>query len=94
MNRNVVVVSVDGLSSVDLPRLEVLPNFRELLELGSLCREMRGTYPTQTYPLHASLITVSAPILFFSRAELPRTGTGFADFYGFPRCTTSRERRD
>ena len=83
MNRNVVVVSVDGLSSVDLPRLEVLPNFRELLELGSLCREMRGIYPTQTYPLHASLIT-----------EPPRTGTGFVDFYGFPRCTTSRERRD
>ena len=61
MNRNVVVVSVDGLSSVDLPRLEVLPNFRELLELGSLCREMRGIYPTQTYPLHASLITGCYP---------------------------------
>jgi len=61
MNRRLVVVSVDGLSSVDLPRLEALPNFRELLERGSVCREMRGIYPTQTYPIHASLITGCYP---------------------------------
>jgi predicted AlkP superfamily pyrophosphatase or phosphodiesterase len=61
MNRNMVVVSVDGLSSADMLRLAVLPNFRALLELGSVCREMRGVYPTQTYPLHASLITGSYP---------------------------------
>ena len=61
MNRRVVVVSVDGLSSVDLPRLQMLPNFRELMERGSVCREMRGIYPTQTYPLHASLITGCYP---------------------------------
>ncbi|UCF97280.1 MAG: alkaline phosphatase family protein [Spirochaetaceae bacterium] len=56
-----VVVSVDGLSSVDLPHLESLPNFRELIQCGSYCRDMRGIYPTQTYPLHASLITGCYP---------------------------------
>jgi len=63
MHRSVVVVSIDGLSTVDLPYLESLPNFRELMGRGSLCREMRGIYPTQTYPLHASLITGCYPHL-------------------------------
>jgi predicted AlkP superfamily pyrophosphatase or phosphodiesterase len=61
MHRRVVVVSVDGLSTIDLPHLESLPGFRELLERGTLCREMRGIYPTQTYPLHASAITGCYP---------------------------------
>lgn len=61
MHRSVVVVSVDGLSSIDLPHLEALPNFRYLLEHGSFSRQMRGIYPTQTYPLHASLITGCCP---------------------------------
>ena len=63
MRRSVVVVSIDGLSSVDLPHLEALPHFRELLGRGSCCRAMRGIYPTQTYPLHASLITGCYPHL-------------------------------
>jgi predicted AlkP superfamily pyrophosphatase or phosphodiesterase len=61
MHRSVVVVSIDGLSTVDLPHLEGLPNFRALMEGGSLCRKMLGIYPTQTYPLHASLITGCYP---------------------------------
>ena len=63
MHRRVVVVSIDGLSTVDLPHLESLSNFRELMGRGSFCREMRGIYPTQTYPLHASLITGCYPHL-------------------------------
>jgi predicted AlkP superfamily pyrophosphatase or phosphodiesterase len=63
MYRSVVVVSIDGLSTVDLPYLESLANFRELMGRGSCCREMRGIYPTQTYPLHASLITGCYPHL-------------------------------
>lgn len=61
MHRSVVVVSIDGLSTVDLPQLESLPNFRELMARGSICRDMRGIYPTQTYPLHASVITGCYP---------------------------------
>ena len=57
MHRSVVVVSIDGLSTVDLPQLGSLPNFRELMARGSFCRDMRGIHPTQTYPLHASAIT-------------------------------------
>jgi predicted AlkP superfamily pyrophosphatase or phosphodiesterase len=63
MHRSVVVVSIDGLSTVDLPHLESLPSFRAILAHGSFCRDMRGIYPTQTYPLHASLITGCYPHL-------------------------------
>lgn len=61
MQRSVVVVSIDGLSTADLPHLESLANFRKLMENGSVCRGMRGIYPTQTYPLHASVITGCYP---------------------------------
>ena len=61
MHRSVVVVSIDGLSTVDLPHLESLANFRELMAQGCCCRDMRGVFPTQTYPLHASAITGCYP---------------------------------
>jgi predicted AlkP superfamily pyrophosphatase or phosphodiesterase len=61
MHRSVVVVSIDGLSTVDLPHLESLPNFSALTARGSICRDMRGIYPTQTYPLHASATTGCYP---------------------------------
>jgi predicted AlkP superfamily pyrophosphatase or phosphodiesterase len=61
MQRRVVVVSIDGLSTVDLRYLESLSNFGKLMKHGSFCREMRGIYPTQTYPLHASMITGCYP---------------------------------
>jgi predicted AlkP superfamily pyrophosphatase or phosphodiesterase len=61
MNRRVVVVSLDGLSSVDLAQLESLSSFKYLLDQGSVSRDLRGIYPTQTYPLHASMITGCYP---------------------------------
>jgi predicted AlkP superfamily pyrophosphatase or phosphodiesterase len=57
-----VVVSVDGLSTADFEQLQTLPNFGELIRTGSFCRRMRGIYPTQTYPLHATLITGTHPV--------------------------------
>jgi len=54
-------VSLDGLSTIDFPHLRRLPHFRRLIDSGSFCRQVRGIYPTQTYPLHASLITGTYP---------------------------------
>jgi len=56
-----VVVSLDGLATVDLPVIRGLPNFRRLLRAGALCRRLRGVYPTQTYTLHASVVTGARP---------------------------------
>ncbi len=59
--RRLVVVSLDGLSSIDFKIIKDLPHFKELLESGSLVRKAIGIYPTLTYPLHASIITGTYP---------------------------------
>ncbi|MBA7668820.1 hypothetical protein ES703_76936 [subsurface metagenome] len=56
-----LVVSLDGLSSADFGTIKELPHFKELLQSGALVREVKGVYPTQTYPLHASIITGTYP---------------------------------
>lgn len=53
----VVVISLDGLASSDIDFVRTLPTFRWLIETGSVAQNVIGVYPTQTYPLHASLIT-------------------------------------
>ena len=55
--RYLVIISLDGLSSSDLEIIKTLPNFNEILTTGSYARKVLGVYPTQTYPIHTSLIT-------------------------------------
>lgn len=56
-----VVISLDGLASADIELIKELPHFKQILESGSYVREVKGIYPTQTYPLHASIITGTYP---------------------------------
>ena len=60
--RNVVLISVDSLSTIDMEMMDRLPNMRILAENGTLIRRIRGIYPTQTYPLHVSAITGVYPV--------------------------------
>ena len=60
-NRQLVVISLDGLATADLDALRGLPAFRRLLRGGALCHRLRGVYPTQTYVLHASALTGVRP---------------------------------
>jgi predicted AlkP superfamily pyrophosphatase or phosphodiesterase len=86
MHRSVVVVSIDGLSTVDLPHLESLPGFRDMLARGSRCPDMRGIYPTQTYPLHASVITGCYPHRHGIHANtLFQPGRASPDWYWYRR---------
>jgi predicted AlkP superfamily pyrophosphatase or phosphodiesterase len=56
-----VVISLDGLTTADYETVRSLPSFRSLLRRGALCRRVRGIYPTQTYALHASMMTGARP---------------------------------
>lgn len=58
---HLVVISLDGLASADFETVQALPHFKKLFEEGSFCCRMRGVYPTQTYTLHASIITGTWP---------------------------------
>lgn len=58
---HLLVLSFDCLSSLDLPMLETLPHFQELLDKAAICREVETIYPSVTYPCHASIVTGNFP---------------------------------
>jgi predicted AlkP superfamily pyrophosphatase or phosphodiesterase len=59
--QHLVVVSVDGLVQEDLAAIRDLPHYRSLLENGVRASRVEGIYPTQTYPLHATISTGTYP---------------------------------
>lgn len=58
---HLIVISFDCLSSLDLPMLSELPNFRQLLKDGSHCPSVDSIYPSLTYPCHTSIVTGNYP---------------------------------
>ncbi|WP_318616606.1 ectonucleotide pyrophosphatase/phosphodiesterase [Sporosarcina sp. YIM B06819] len=58
---HLLVLSFDCLSSLDLPMLETLPHFKELLDKAAICRNVETVYPSVTYPCHASIVTGNLP---------------------------------
>lgn len=53
----VIVVSADAMVYEDLAYLRNRPNFKFLLEHGSLVKRCRTIYPTITYPCHTTMAT-------------------------------------
>lgn len=60
-NKNLIVISFDGLSSLDFEYISNLPNFREFLKNSSFCKNVNTIYPSLTYPAHASIVTGKYP---------------------------------
>ncbi|MCM3637502.1 ectonucleotide pyrophosphatase/phosphodiesterase [Sporosarcina luteola] len=59
---HLIVISFDCLSSLDMPLLETLPNFRKLLSGAAKCKQVNTIYPSVTYSCHTSIITGNYPI--------------------------------
>ena len=60
-NKYLLVISIDGLSELDFKYIEELPNFREIIENSSYCRNVRTIYPSLTYPAHTTIVTGCYP---------------------------------
>jgi predicted AlkP superfamily pyrophosphatase or phosphodiesterase len=58
---HLIVISFDCLSSLDFPQLKELPNFKELLQRGSYCNQVKTIYPSVTYPCHTTIVTGRYP---------------------------------
>lgn len=58
---NLLVISFDGLSTLDFDYLATLPNFREFLKNASYSRKVLSVYPTLTYPAHTTIVTGKYP---------------------------------
>ncbi|WP_059170558.1 ectonucleotide pyrophosphatase/phosphodiesterase [Bacillus sp. FJAT-27445] len=64
MNRltdHLIILSFDCLSSLDIPALLKLPNFKSFIEGSSYCSNVETIYPSVTYPCHTSIITGNYP---------------------------------
>ncbi len=59
--QKLIVLSVDALVYEDLEFLKDQPNFKWLLENGSMVERVRSIYPTLTYPCHTTMATGCYP---------------------------------
>jgi predicted AlkP superfamily pyrophosphatase or phosphodiesterase len=77
---------VDGLAQTDLPVIRKLPHFRWILERGCYASKVESIYPTQTYPLHATVATGAYPAAhgILSNARL-HPGMEFPEWHWFTR---------
>jgi predicted AlkP superfamily pyrophosphatase or phosphodiesterase len=57
----VVIISLDGLSTLDYEIISNLPNFKEYLTGASYCKKVYTIYPSLTYPAHTTIITGKYP---------------------------------
>lgn len=62
MNNYTIIISFDAVSSEDLEILKKLPNFKKIIEGGSLIKNVESIYPTLTYPAHATIVTGKYPV--------------------------------
>lgn len=55
------ILSFDGLSKVDIKKIENMPNFKEFFKTASGCKSVKSVYPSITYCAHTSITTGTYP---------------------------------
>ena len=60
-SKYMIIISFDAVSSDDLEILKTLPNFKKIIDGGSLIKNVESVYPTLTYPAHATIVTGKYP---------------------------------
>lgn len=58
---HLLVISIDALNAKDLSYIQTLPNFRSIIQEGSLVKSIEPSYPSMTYCCHTSIITGTSP---------------------------------
>ncbi len=60
--QNMIVISLDAVSSKDVEILKTLPNISKLIKSGALIKNIKTIYPSLTYPAHVSIVTGKYPV--------------------------------
>ncbi|MBE6049732.1 MAG: alkaline phosphatase family protein [Clostridium sp.] len=60
-SKYMIIISFDAVSSKDIEIIQTLPNFKTIIEKGSLIKNVESVYPTLTYPAHATIVTGKYP---------------------------------
>lgn len=61
ITKRLIVISFDGLSTLDFEYINSLPNFGSFINNSSYCKKVYSVYPTLTYPAHATIVTGRYP---------------------------------
>ncbi|EKQ57691.1 MULTISPECIES: alkaline phosphatase family protein [unclassified Clostridium] len=61
MTKHLIVISFDGLSTLDFEYISSLFNFKEFIKDSSYCKKVYSVYPSLTYPAHATIVTGKYP---------------------------------
>ena len=61
ITKHLIVISFDGLSTLDFEYINSLPNFKKFINEASYCKKVYSVYPTLTYPAHATIVTGKYP---------------------------------
>lgn len=61
LTKRLIVISFDGLSTLDFETIKTLPSFRRFLQNASFCSKVQSIYPTLTYPAHTTIVTGRYP---------------------------------
>ncbi len=56
-SKHLIIVSADAFVFEDLEYVKTLPNFKRILDEGSVVERVRTIYPTVTHPVHATMLT-------------------------------------
>lgn len=61
ISKHLIVISFDGLSTLDFEIIQSLPNFEKFINEASYCKNVYSVYPTLTYPAHVTIVTGKYP---------------------------------
>lgn len=61
ISKHLIVISFDGLSTLDFEIIQSLPNFKKFIDEASYCKNVYSVYPTLTYPAHVTIVTGKYP---------------------------------
>ncbi len=78
--RQVILISIDGLTTVDYLHPEAdlkIPNLQALIAAGCAADGMTGVFPTSTYPSHTAMITGQPPAVHGIYTNTPLDPFGY-----------------
>lgn len=86
--RNLIVISIDALTSEDINRAGDCPNIKALIGRGAYVRTIDGIYPSLTHPCHATILTGCTPGVHgvISNEDFSKPGRPWFNALGDLRC--------
>ena len=82
--KKVLLISFDAVSNSDVDKLIEMKNFKALKAKGTLVREVKSIFISNTYPIHTSIITGTHPYIHGIIENLkPQTEVPDPDWYWY-----------